>query len=65
MKLITFQTHTLAIIKDMNGIVHAFNVWSQENPNTTINHTEYTVNQRINKHGTKYEELTLLVFYHE
>ena len=65
MKLVTFQTHTLAIIKDMNGIVHAFNIWSQENPNIKIAHTEYSINQRNNKHGTKYEELTLLVFYNE
>jgi hypothetical protein len=63
MKLKTFKTHTLALIKDVLSIELEFNVWASKNPNIEITRTDYHVSQRENKNGTKYEEMILLVFF--
>lgn len=63
MKLKTFTTHTLSLVKEVVAIELAFNVWAAENKNIKIERTDYEVVQRVNKNDTKYEELILLVFY--
>lgn len=63
MKLKTFTTHTLAIITEVKEIELSFNVWATENKDVKIERMHYEVVQRVNKNGTKYEELTLFVFY--
>ena len=64
MKLRTFSTHTLAVIKgEARAIELKFNAWASENKSVNIIRTDFFINQRINNRGTKYEEITLLVFY--
>ena len=63
MRLKTFKTHTLAIIKDVKALELEFNVWTIEQKPKSILKMEYQVQQRVNAHGTKYEELILFVIY--
>lgn len=63
MRLKTFTTHTLAIMKEVNAIENAFNIWASENKDTRIVRTDYHINKRENTHGLPYEELTLFVWY--
>lgn len=63
MRLKTFSTHTLAIIKDIRAIEASFNVWASKNKNIQIVKIEYDISKRENKNGLKYEEMILFVFY--
>ena len=63
MKLKTFSTHTLSIVKTIESIENEFNVWAIDNKEIEIIKTHYSIQQRVNSHGTKYEELSLFVFY--
>jgi hypothetical protein len=63
MKLKTFTTHTFALIKTIQAIELEFNVWASDNPNFEIVRTDYSIGQRINGNGQKYEEIILFVFY--
>lgn len=62
MKLKTFTTHTLAVIKEVKAIELEFNVWASEN-DVEIIRTDYFIQKRENTNKTPYEELTLFVFY--
>jgi len=63
MKSKTFSTHTLALIITEVAIELSLNVWLSDNPKIKVERMDYFINQRINKNGTHYEELTLFVLY--
>lgn len=63
MEIKIFETHTLAVVKNAKAIENSCNVWLSEHPEVRISDMRYFVNQRVNKNGTKYEEMTLIVLY--
>ena len=63
MKSKTFSTHTLGIIITELAIELSLNVWLADNTKIKVERMDYFINQRINKNGTHYEELTLFILY--
>ncbi len=62
MKIKTFTTHTLALLKTPKAIELDFNCWVTQR-DIEIVKLHYSVNKRTTKDGTEYEELVLFVFY--
>ena len=63
MRLKSFRTHTLTLIKTAEALELEFNAWASTNSGVEIVRVDYFTSKRTNKRGVGYEEIALLVFY--